>query len=73
MTTNTDRQSPTRLNTQQASEYLGIPAATLRWFRHTNQGPRSYRLGHRAFYDLADLQEWEAAQKAATQRGGVDL
>lgn len=70
MTTNADQQPPTRLNTQQASEYLNIPVATLRWFRHTDQGPRSYRLGHRAFYDLADLQTWEVAQKAATQRGG---
>ena len=70
MTTNADRQLPTRLNTAQASEYLGIPVATLRWFRHMGQGPRSYRLGHRAFYDLADLQAWVAAQKAATQRGG---
>lgn len=67
MTTNT-----ARLNTRQAAEYLGIPEATLRWFRHKgDRGPRSYALTKRhVVYDVADLQEWAEAQKAATSRGG---
>ena len=35
----------TRLSTRQAAEYLGIPEATLRWWRHRgDRGPRSYAL-----------------------------
>lgn len=70
-----DRMHPTtaRLSTNQAAEYLGIPTATLRWFRHIgDRGPRSYALTPRhVVYDLADLQQWEGEQKAMTQRGGV--
>ncbi len=61
-----------RLNTKQAAEYLGIPEATLRWYRSKDRGPRSYALGKRhVVYDLADLQAWEDEQKAATSRGGT--
>ena len=61
----------TRLNTRQAAEYLGIPEATLRWFRHKgDRGPRSYALTARhVVYDLDDLQTWADAQKAADQHG----
>ena len=63
----------TRLSTQQAAEYLGIPEATLRWFRHKgDRGPRSYALTARhVVYDLDDLQSWADAQKAQTQRGAA--
>jgi prophage regulatory protein len=62
----------TRLNTRQAAEYLGIPEATLRWFRHRgDRGPRSYALTKRhVVYDLVDLQEWAEERKVETQRGG---
>lgn len=62
----------TRLNTRQAADYLGIPEATLRWFRHRgDRGPRSYALTKRhVVYDLADLQAWAGEQKTKTQRGG---
>jgi prophage regulatory protein len=61
----------TRLSTRQAAEFLGIPEATLRWFRHRgDRGPRSYSLTARhVVYDLADLQRWADEQKARTQRG----
>lgn len=62
----------TRLSTRQASDYLGIPEATLRWFRHRgDRGPRSYSLTKRhVVYDLVDLQAWADEQKAATSKGG---
>jgi hypothetical protein len=63
--------SPHRLTTLQASEWLGLPEATLRWYRHRgDRGPRSYQLGSRIFYDLGDLEQWERAQKAKTAKGG---
>ena len=64
--------APNRLTTQQASEWLGLPEATLRWYRHRgDRGPRSYQLGSRIFYDLSDLEQWEQEQKATTAKGGV--
>ena len=64
--------NPRRLSTQQASQWLGLPEATLRWYRHRgDRGPRSYKLGSRIFYDLVDLEQWEGEQKTQTAKGGV--
>jgi hypothetical protein len=43
------------LNTQQAAEYSGIPANTLRWMRYIDGGPKFYKPRGRALYDVADL------------------
>jgi hypothetical protein len=67
-----DMDKPTRLTTEQASEWVGLPEATLRWYRHRgDRGPRSYCLGSRIFYDLGDLEKWVESQKANTAKGGV--
>jgi hypothetical protein len=63
--------SSTRFSTEQAAEYLSLPAATLRWYRHAGIGPKSYKLGRRLFYDLPDLIEWEQSQRAMSTVGGV--
>ena len=64
--------TPRRLTTEQASEWLGLPEATLRWYRHRgDRGPRSYQLGSRIFYDFGDLEQWEREQKTKTAKGGV--
>lgn len=64
--------TPTRLGAKDAADYLGIRSTdTLRYWRYEGTGPRSYRLGRHTFYDIADLDEWTAEQKAKTQRGGV--
>jgi hypothetical protein len=60
-----------KLSTPKASEYLLVPESTLRYWRHLGVGPASYVLGRKVFYDLVDLDDWVAAQKAATVRGGV--
>ncbi len=62
---------PTRLSTREASEYLSLPESTLRYYRHIGKGPASYVLGRKVFYDVADLDAFVQAQKAATLRGGV--
>lgn len=59
------------LSTPKVSEMTGIPESTLRYWRQTGDGPRSWRLGRRAVYDQADVEAWLAAQKAATSRGGA--
>lgn len=54
-----------------ASRLTGVPVGTLRYWRATNHGPRSYTLGGRLRYEVADLRAWMEAEKAATVRGGV--
>ncbi|WP_147066920.1 helix-turn-helix domain-containing protein [Knoellia locipacati] len=58
------------LTTSEASARLGVPAATLRWWRHRGEGPPSFRLGGRVFYRSEDLEEWEQEQYEATLVGG---
>ena len=49
-----------------AARFTGIPVGTLRFYRSTNQGPRSYLIGNRLRYDVADLQAWMDVQKDRT-------
>jgi hypothetical protein len=60
-----------RVKIEGASEFTGVPVGTLRFWRATNQGPRSYVVGRRLWYDVEDLQAWLDAQKAVSVRGGV--
>lgn len=59
------------LTTAQVSELTGIPEPTLRYYRHANQGPASFRLGRRIVYRREEVLRWIKAQEAATGRGGV--
>lgn len=52
-----------------ASEITGVPVGTLRFWRATNEGPRSYVVGRRLWYDVTDLEAWLADQKAQSVRG----
>jgi hypothetical protein len=75
----TDRQCPTchhsdlpdRLPTADAARYCGLAESTLRYYRHANTGPASYSIGSKVYYDRVDLDDWLAAQRAASLRGGV--
>ncbi|MFI2104097.1 helix-turn-helix transcriptional regulator [Isoptericola sp. NPDC019693] len=59
----------TLLRTPDVSKLTGIPEGTLRWFRHTGQGPKSFTLGkRRVVYDLADVEEWIEVSRAAAER-----
>lgn len=60
---------PRPLTTLEVEEQYGIPVGTLRYWRHCNCGPRSYLVGGRIRYDVADLDVWIAAQKSSTGRG----
>ncbi|SNR59661.1 helix-turn-helix transcriptional regulator [Blastococcus mobilis] len=42
---------------------LRTPVATLRYWRHRNTGPRSFRLGRRVLYRRGDLQAWIDVQR----------
>jgi len=64
------------LSTQQVEEETGIPAATLRYWRHADQGPASFTLGAapgrrgRVVYRRTEVERWIAEQEKATRRGG---
>lgn len=61
------------LTTKQVETMTGIPAATLRYFRATNQGPTSFKLGSRAVrYKSEDVEAWIQEQYETTARGGGD-
>ncbi|MDC8982156.1 helix-turn-helix domain-containing protein [Mycobacterium marinum] len=58
------------LGVRAASVVLGIPEATLRYWRHCGQGPASFKLGRRLVYRREELDRWLAEQESATRRGG---
>ena len=56
------------LTLSEAADLLRTPVATLRYWRHRNIGPHSFRLGRRVLYRRADLSTWIDA-KAGRIRG----
>lgn len=56
-------------STAAVSAYTGVPESTLRYWRHTGEGPISFKLGRRVLYRKADVDAWLAVQYAATARG----
>lgn len=53
-------QADPLLNDRQVSECTGVPAGTLRWWRHGgHDGPKWFRLGPRAVrYKQSDVLAW---------------
>ena len=60
------------LRTAEISDQTGIPVATLRWWRHRGEGPRSFKLGKTVFYDADDVATWVESEKAKSAKGGVN-
>ncbi|MDK3258893.1 helix-turn-helix domain-containing protein [Blastococcus capsensis] len=54
---------PELLTIAEAAQLLRTPVATLRFWRHRNTGPRSFRLGRRVLYRRDDLHDWIGAQR----------
>lgn len=50
---------------EHVSEMTGIPVATLRFWRHKGTGPRSFKLGGRVAYKVADVEAWIERQYEA--------
>jgi predicted DNA-binding transcriptional regulator AlpA len=59
------------LSTNQVSQETGIPAATLRYWRHADHGPASFTLGKRVVYRREEVERWIAEQERLTRRGGT--
>jgi predicted DNA-binding transcriptional regulator AlpA len=60
------------LRTAEISDQTGIPVATLRWWRHRGEGPRSFKLGKTVFYDADDVAAWVESEKVKTAKAGVN-
>ncbi|MDP7738985.1 DNA-binding protein [Mycobacterium paragordonae] len=60
------------MTTEQVSEFIGVHAGTLRYWRHADKGPASFRLGTRVVYRRTAVTAWIAVQEMATRRGGVE-
>lgn len=54
---------PELLTIAEAAQLLRTPVATLRYWRHRNTGPCSFRLGSRVLYRRDDLLAWINAQR----------
>ncbi len=50
------------LRIEDVEELTGVPANTLRFWRHKGHGPRSAKLGRRVIYREADVTAWIDAQ-----------
>lgn len=46
------------LTITEAADLLRKPVATLRWWRHTNTGPRSFKIGRDVRYRLSEVHAW---------------
>lgn len=57
------------ISTTEVQALTGIPEATLRYYRHKNTGPVSFRLGRRVVYRRSDVLTWIDSRIAATSRG----
>ncbi|MDG5772360.1 helix-turn-helix domain-containing protein [Mycolicibacterium fortuitum] len=53
-----------------ASSFLGVPEATLRYWRGADLGPASFKVGRRVVYRRQELERWIAEREAASVRGG---
>jgi DNA-binding transcriptional MerR regulator len=45
--------------------YPGTTIETIRYWKKTGYGPPGVKIGRRVFYDLAEVERWEAEQAAA--------
>ena len=59
------------LTVHDAATHIGVSPNTLRTWRHENRGPASFKRAGRVVYRRSDLYAWQAAQEAATTRGGT--
>ena len=54
------------LTIEDVATLLRMPIATLRFWRYSNSGPRSFRVGRRVKYMRADVEAWLRQQREAS-------
>ncbi len=53
------------LTVSEIAERTHLSVDTIRWYRHTGAGPRTFRLGRRVFAKESDVNAWIEAQYVA--------
>lgn len=53
------------MTTAEVAELTRLPVGTLRYFRHSNTGPTSFKLGRRVTYRRDAVMAWIADQERA--------
>ena len=62
------------MTTQEVADYLKVPAATLRYWRHQGTGPRGFRLGgKKVMFRRADVDAYLLEQINAERGPGDQL
>ncbi|MFO6454077.1 MULTISPECIES: helix-turn-helix domain-containing protein [unclassified Aeromicrobium] len=54
------------LTTEEVAKIARTTPGTVRYWFHSNRGPRSLKVGRRRLYDRADVEAWLDAAKAAS-------
>lgn len=57
------------MTTAEVSNERRVPVETLRFWRSTNRGPASFKIGRRVFYRRSDVDRWFSQQESSTRRG----
>ena len=54
---------PEHLITEEVAELCRTTPETVRYWRHVDKGPRSFKVGRRVLYDRSDVEAWLAAAR----------
>jgi len=61
---------PDYLTVEEVAEMTRLSPSTIRWYRHTGTGPKSFKIGRRIAYRRTDVEAWLDAQYAAGDQAG---
>ena len=61
---------PKYLTTSEVAELLRTPVETVRYWRHVNKGPSSFKVGRRVLYAEGDVLAWIETQRAGERIAG---
>ena len=53
------------LTTAEVAEMLRTPIETVRYWRHVDKGPKSFKVGRRVLYAVEDVDAWLAEARLA--------
>ena len=53
------------LTTAEVAEMLRTPIETVRYWRHVDKGPKSFKVGRRVLYAVEDVEAWVAEARLA--------
>lgn len=57
------------LTTQEVADALRTPAETVRYWRHVNKGPKSFKVGRRVLYAREDVEAFIAEARSLAEVG----